>query len=111
VTANHKVSVGWQIAFTFISILNLWAFYRIRKLQKYLAYVFLPSAVVSMATYYYIDGLWVESPYDFAFLSYPILTLTILIGLAFQALAVCLAVKWSREHNMIFDQSNQFQKP
>jgi hypothetical protein len=32
--ANHKVSVGWQIVFTFIIVLNFWAFYRIRKLRK-----------------------------------------------------------------------------
>jgi hypothetical protein len=40
--ANHKVSVGWQIVATFIPVIDLWAFYRIRKLQKYLLYVIAP---------------------------------------------------------------------
>jgi hypothetical protein len=40
--ANHKISVGWQIVFTFIPIVNFWAFYRIKKLRKYLLYVVAP---------------------------------------------------------------------
>jgi hypothetical protein len=46
--ADHKVSVAWQIVFTFIPIVNLWAFYRIRKLRKYLLYVVVPAIVLSV---------------------------------------------------------------
>jgi hypothetical protein len=47
--ANHKVSVAWQIVFTFLPIVNLWAFYRIRRLTKYFLYVILPSIVFTIA--------------------------------------------------------------
>jgi hypothetical protein len=60
--ANHKVSVGWQIVFTFIPIVNFWAFYRIRKLRKYVLYVVAPSIIVSLAYISYI-GLWVGGKY------------------------------------------------
>ena len=46
--ADHKDSVAWQIVFTFIPIVNLWAFYRIRKLRKYLLYVVMPAIVLSL---------------------------------------------------------------
>jgi len=53
--ANHKVSVAWQIVATFVPIANFWAFYRIRKLRKYVLYVIVPEIVVSIAllAYYY----------------------------------------------------------
>ncbi|HEX2556733.1 MAG TPA: hypothetical protein VHK86_00290, partial [Nitrososphaera sp.] len=54
--ANHKVSVAWQIVFTFIPILNLWAFYRIRKLRKYLLFVVVPSIIVSILLLAYIQS-------------------------------------------------------
>jgi len=47
--ANHKVSVAWQIFFTFIPIVNFWAFYRIRKLTKFLLYVIIPAIAASIA--------------------------------------------------------------
>ena len=46
--ANQKVSVGWQIVASFIPIVNLWAFYRIRKLRKYLLYVIVPVITLSV---------------------------------------------------------------
>jgi multisubunit Na+/H+ antiporter MnhC subunit len=111
--ADHKVSVGWQIVATFIIIANFWAFYRIRKLRKYLAYVFVPSIVASVIinAYYYStlsfaewgdDGLAFGGPtyqpymYD-VFNSF--FWAGIIISVAFQAFAIYLVVKWSREHN------------
>jgi len=56
--ADHKVSVSWQIVFTFLPIVNFWAFYRIRKLRKYVLYVIVPEIVLSIAivAYYYSDA-------------------------------------------------------
>jgi len=45
--AKGKVSVGWQIVFAIISPVNLWAFYRIKKLRLYALYVIVPSIIVS----------------------------------------------------------------
>lgn len=45
--AKGKVSIGWQIVFAIISPVNLWAFYRIKKLRLFLLFVIAPSIVVS----------------------------------------------------------------
>jgi len=42
-----KVSIGWQMVFAIISPVNLWAFYRIKKLRLYALYVIAPSIIVS----------------------------------------------------------------
>lgn len=44
--AKGKVSIGWQVVFAIISPVNLWAFYRIKKLRLYALYVMVPSAVI-----------------------------------------------------------------
>jgi len=49
VLTNQKVSVAWQIVFTFIPVVNFWAFYRIRKLRKYVLYILVPSLIVGIA--------------------------------------------------------------
>ena len=45
--AKGKVSIGWQIVFAIISPINLWAFYRIKKLRLFALYVIVPSVIVS----------------------------------------------------------------
>ncbi len=115
--ADQKVSVGWQIVATFNITANLWAFYGIRKLRKYLLYVAMPSIVVSI---WYISDivLWLRPP-AWATTSVPgdllvdradvwqsfsltmIIANTILWGL--QGVAVYLVLIWSREHNQEFD--------
>jgi hypothetical protein len=51
--ANHKMSVAWQIVFTFIPIADLWAFYRIKRLKKYILYVVVPQIAVSIIINYF----------------------------------------------------------
>ena len=46
--AKEKVSVMWQILFAIISPINLWAFYRIKKLRRYVLYVAVPSVIVGL---------------------------------------------------------------
>ncbi len=45
--AKGPVSVLWQIILVvFIPILDLWAFYRIKKLKKYLLYIYVPQLLI-----------------------------------------------------------------
>ena len=45
--AEHKVSILWQIIFVlFVPVAGLWAFYRIKKLQKFTLLVVLPSVIL-----------------------------------------------------------------
>ena len=106
--ADHKVSVAWQIVFTFITGLNFWAFYRIRKLRKYLVYAYIPSIIAWVpALWFLIEvGIWVGA----ADLPYPIITWyqspTIVGGMINAALlgfSIYLVIKWSREHNKKYE--------
>lgn len=114
--ADHKVSVAWQIVALFIPIANFWAFYRIRKLRKYLLYVGVPSYLFAgILLYVSYVGYWVTLPDGYAggldatetgrdiFGMVPPVFITIqLISWGLFALSVCLVVKWSREHNQRF---------
>lgn len=106
---NHKVSVAWQIVATFVPIVNFWAFYRIRKLRKYLLYVFVPSIALSIAlvAYYYSDtsyakwgddGLAFGEPRSFVEAQ----ILGSVIGWGLQGFAICLVIIWSRQHNRVY---------
>ena len=121
--ADHKVSVAWQIVALFVPIANFWAFYRIRKLRKYLLYVFLPSLVVSGFVLWYISdrGIWAPTmgyqdsvpgdpayvPYTFDFLGSPLYVASTAISWALFGLSIYLVVKWSREHNHKFSATTQ----
>jgi hypothetical protein len=113
--AYLKVSVGWQIVFTFLPIVNFWAFYRIRKLRKYVFYVILPSIVFSIAYLSYLfdrfappsdsNPFYGYSPtYDFVILNPLLYATTQGIGWGLQGFAIYLVIIWSRQHNQQFDQ-------
>ena len=47
--AQGKVSIVWQIIFVlFVPIAGIWAFYRIKKLQKMILYLALPSLALTV---------------------------------------------------------------
>jgi hypothetical protein len=130
--ADHKVSVAWQIVFTFFTGFNFWAFYRVKRLQKYVILIVIPllAVVIALASYYFyatVAELLNDSPGETlaenATVTYEpqinvvqvgpatgqlrvafdvFRTGTIVAGIGFQALAVYLVIKWSREHNSKF---------
>lgn len=103
--ANHKVSVAWQIVALFVPIANFWAFYRIRKLRKYLLYVFVPSVVTSVALTWYISdgGYFASSSIDALF--FPPIVLANVLSWGLFGFSIYLVTRWSREHNHKFDSS------
>lgn len=113
--ANHKVSVAWQIVFTFVPIANFWAFYRIKWLRRYLLYVIVPSIIVSIGLKFYLDSQtnftsWAnDAPALMPSFGNPesMLLSTIIgnsIAVGLQAFAVYLVITRSRWHNKQFDQ-------
>lgn len=107
--ANHKVSVGWQVVAQFIPIVDLWSAYRIRKLRKYVLYLYIPAIVNSAAYFYYYfsskrftpwgdDGAAFGDPTGLA-----IESATTVIGFIILGVSIYLIVKWSREHNRTFE--------
>lgn len=105
--ANHKVSVGWQIVFTFLPIVNFWAFYRIRKLRKFVLYVLVPEILVLTIIIASMYSRPTASPYDFVVPDSSVWTIGNVISIGLQALAIYLVIIWSRQHNKQFDQPTQ----
>lgn len=111
--ANNKVSVGWQVVAQFIPIVDLWSAYRIRKLRKYVLYVIIPNIVITaLALYYYFsserftpwgdDGLAFGDPAPYL----AIQSASTMASLGLLIWSIYLIVKWSREHNQMFDSAS-----
>jgi glucan phosphoethanolaminetransferase (alkaline phosphatase superfamily) len=114
---NHKVSIVWQIVFTFLPIVNLWAFYRIRRLTKYFLYILLPTIVFGIGiTVAFI--VWALSQGHLSGTldqfgggytlstepsSYWLSVIANAVGIAFQGFSIYLVIIWSRQHNRQFD--------
>ncbi|AIF84434.1 hypothetical protein NTE_02382 [Candidatus Nitrososphaera evergladensis SR1] len=132
--ATSKVSIGWQIVFTFVPILNLWAFYRVRKLTKFVLYVIIPAlaALIIIGTLfvYFTSKPLIDSSINDASdkiingsATLPqinvehvrpepwpgVFRMTTLaaqvISIGLQVWSIYLVIIWSRQHN------NQFDKP
>lgn len=111
--ANGPVKIIWQIIFTFIPILDLWAFYRIKKLRRYFLFVVIPASVIliiiiAVDVVTNLDSPMFDDPnYDPfmndnpAFLAISIASPIIEIG--FHILTIYLVYVWSKQWN------NQFQ--
>ncbi len=124
--ANEKVSVGWQIVFAIISPINIWAFYRIKKLRMYVLYVIIPSAVISSIV---IAGVFyeMENPEVPSDVKYPeptlppnmtpikpevgkynfgnYMILNISSSVCLTLLSVYLVIRWSRQWNEQFPET------
>ena len=119
--AKGRVSIGWQIVFAIISPINLWAFYRIKKLQLFALYVIAPSIVISSII---LVGIFYEannpnSGYDEQGNRYPeptippymtpiepqvgrfntFATINIISSIGLTILSVYLVIIWSRQWN------------
>ena len=119
--AKSQVSVAWQIVFSLISPLNIWAFYRIKKLRKFVLYVLAPSIIVIVSLFAMlpllnmINLVTVADPLETAFNKDPAPTLPphmtpiepqvwklgmlYLVSIGFSIFAAYLITKWSREWN------------
>ena len=109
--ANGPVKIIWQIIFTFIPILDLWAFYRIKKLQKYFLYVILPGIAIMIVFVAAVLGTTDFSKFDdptfdpFMAEEPALLALNIaspIIEIGFQILSIYLVYNWSKEWNKQF---------
>lgn len=108
--AKDKVSVAWQIVFTFIPVLNLWAFYRIRKLRKYLLYIMIPSLILGGGYAFLListslgDPSFAERASDPWFMyKDPFALVVNIAGWSLTGLTIYLVIIWSREHNNRLD--------
>ena len=110
--ARGKVSILWQIVFVvFIPILDLWAFYRTKKLRKYLLYVYVPQIVVGLIVVVFFismafeeNGMQKVTEFSDS-LNENELLLTItstVIGLGLTIFSIYLIATWSERWNKQF---------
>lgn len=110
--AKGPVRIIWQIIFTFIPIVDLWAFYRIKKLRRLFLYVIIPELAIGIVFLALILGNT-----DFSNLDDPafdplkandgttMLAINIvspIIEVGFQILSIYLIYCWSKEWNQKF---------
>jgi amino acid transporter len=110
--ANGPVKIIWQIIFTFIPILDLWAFYRIKKLRRYFLYVVIPVFAIIMTIVIGVvitsmDSPMFDDPSFDPFMSDDptILTMNILmpiIEIGFHIFSIYLVYNWSKQWNKQF---------
>ena len=100
--ADKTVDDIRQVAATFVPICNFWAFYGIRRLQKFLVYVVLPqAAILAVISWYGYKGAY--SFMDINPLNPLVLQLAIVAAIAVHGFSIYLILKWSREHNRKYE--------
>ncbi len=108
--AKEPVKIVWQIIFIFIPILNLWAFYRIKKFRKFLLMIWIPEGVITLLiiaptimdnVQQIMEGN--PAPND----EFTITTLVLyIVETGFTILSIYLIYKWSKEWNKQFPVGN-----
>ena len=113
--AEGKVSLAWQIIMVlFIPIAGIWAFYRIKRLQKAFMYIMLPEIVIVMivmvATIMLIPGenamdslaTFSDDESTFEPTVFGLMILSSAVSLGITAMAIYLIIKWTEEWNNQF---------
>ncbi len=111
--AQGKVSIVWQIIFVLlVPIAGIWAFYRIKKLQKMILYLALPSlalAVMPMLLLIPFIGDFGDDPTNIDGISETfglqivLLYVIIMVGsVGLTAFGIYLIYRWSEEWNCQF---------
>lgn len=110
--AKGPVSILWQILFVvFIPFLDLWAFYRIKKLKKYLLYVYLPQFIVGGIIAGLILGAVLEEnsvdkletlSEDLGNNELTLILSNVVMGLGFTIFSIYLIATWSEKWNKQF---------
>lgn len=109
--AKGPVKIVWQIVFTLIPVLNIWAFYRIKKLRKYILIVLIPVTIISMVIIAPQVLSEVEKIQEGNLMSgdQSIMTSVIqyIVDVGFTILSIYLIYKWSKEWNKQFPDSRK----
>ena len=104
--AKGPVSILWQIIFTFIPILDLYAFYRIKKLRKYFLFVIIPLFAITLGiTFSFVLAELQSSDFSFEDESMSneneefLALIFIPVEIGFQILTIYFVYTWSKRWN------------
>ena len=104
--AKGPVNILWQIIFTFIPILDLYAFYRIKKLRKYFLFVVIPLLVITLGITFSFVLAELQSP-GFSFDDESMTSeneeflylIFVPVEIGFQILTIYFVYTWSKKWN------------
>jgi hypothetical protein len=106
---KRPVSVLWQIIMVvFVPILDLWAFFRIKKLKKYLLYVYVPQLIIGGIITGLIIGMAFEESSieklenfseDLESNELALVIPSIVMGMGFTIFSIYLIATWSEKWN------------
>ena len=104
---GKTVNVTWQVVFMFITPLNIWAFYRIKKLTKAAIYALIPSFLTQIVWYYHffdpikylVNGLPYINEEGAIIAKDPILNVVLLITFGIFIFTIYLGYRWSKQWN------------
>lgn len=119
---ERPVSIKWQIVFAIISPLNIWAFYRIKKLRLFVLCVLVPSIIIAVITgvMMYKETISYEAkireleeknpsihppymtPIEPQAGMINLIIINLIVSIGFTIFAVYLIIKWSRRWNLQF---------
>jgi hypothetical protein len=113
--------VAWQIVARFVPIASIWAFYRIKKLQRYLLYVFVPSffatawvvgfALAPLLALTTASVVYYQVALGYFLFNSPAYLAVYLIVFGLHTFSIYLIIIWSRQHNRTFDMPTASPEP
>ena len=107
--SKGPVKIVWQIIFIFVPVVDLWAFYRIKKFRKFVLMVWIPEIVITMVVITPIILAEVEQTLNGnPMLGDQFIMETIVLYIVetgFTILSIYLIYKWSKEWNKQFPSS------
>ena len=111
--AEGPVKMIWQIIFSFIPILDLWSRYRIKKLGKYILYIYVPIFAITFGLIGVVAIMYLEDPTSIEPLddsdSMAVAIMSIVItpfSLGITILSIYLVYRWTIEWNRQFGVSS-----
>ena len=111
--AEGPVKMIWQIIFSFIPILDLWSRYRIKKLGKYILYVYVPIFVSTFGLIGVFAMMALDDPTSLESLedsdSAAVTMMTVVFSLfsvGITILSIYLVYRWTIEWNKQFGVSS-----
>jgi len=104
--AQRPVKIIWQIIFTLIPVVDLWAFYRIKKLRKYILWVYFPVIIITMLIVIPETLSEIDTAQEGELGFYDEFTVTdallFIVEAGFTIFAIYLIYNWSKEWNKQF---------
>ena len=111
--ATGKVSVAWQAFFAIIPLLNWWAFFRIRKLRKFVLFIVVPLIIsytgleaflISISMQILQETMKSGTPSQTTIEPNIFVQIAVVTPFVLVILAILLMIGWSIQHNKRFGQ-------